>query len=88
LWALAFLITAFQLSPPCACFHQAVTYEVLRSCNTSSSHLNFCLLFLLLSSVWEMVNFLQSEFSSNLLICPSLFSGMVFIDQAIFAFFE
>jgi hypothetical protein len=41
LWALAPLITAFQLSLSCAFFHQAVTFKVLRSCNTSSSHLSF-----------------------------------------------
>jgi hypothetical protein len=30
--ALASLITAFQLSLPCAFFHQAVTFKILRSC--------------------------------------------------------
>jgi hypothetical protein len=41
LWALASLITAFQLSLSCAFFHKAVTFKMLRSSNTSSSHLNF-----------------------------------------------
>jgi hypothetical protein len=46
----------------------------LRSCSTSSSHLNFGLPFFLLPSGWEKVNFMQSETSSVLPICPSHFT--------------
>lgn len=45
LWALVSLIRAFQQSLSCACIHRAVTFKVLRSCNTSSSHLNIGLAF-------------------------------------------
>jgi hypothetical protein len=84
LWALASLITAFQLSLSCAVFHQAVTSKILRSYNTSSSHLNFGVPFFLLPSGWEKVNFSQNELSSLLLICPNHFNLFILIDWNIF----
>jgi hypothetical protein len=61
LWALASLITAFQLPLSCAFFHQAVTFKILRSWNTSSNHLNFRRHFFLLQAVWiELIYSLQN----------------------------
>jgi hypothetical protein len=46
---LALLDNFFHLSLPCAFFHKAVTFIVLRSYNTIFSHINFSLHFFLLS---------------------------------------
>jgi hypothetical protein len=83
LWALASLITAFQLSLSCAFFHQAITFKNFWGLAVHHPAILIWYSFFLLPCSWVKVNFLQSKLSSILLICPSHFSLFIFIDSTV-----
>jgi hypothetical protein len=78
-WALAYLITAFQLSLFCDFFHQVVSFKILISCDTPSNHPNSYLPFCLLTCRWKKLISCRANFRPSFWYTLATSVSLVFI---------